>query len=1097
MQASPQQISDDGSVAIPAAERRKPSAKFDQRLIWVAAGLLPLFTFGVVMLLAFQHQQQHAIEHSLREAAGGAAHLIERAVREQIGILKGMASSLAFDRWDLESVRKEAERLWDLHPEWRTVIVTDEHRPLFNLHVPPGEPITPLRDPESLAHVWATGRAIAGNLAHGYVAIRVPVVRSGRLVYTIVAPISPQYFSDQLQAHVQDQLWKAAIVGSDGIVIAATPGSPMPVGKPLPWDFPISAEGYRADGSDYKAWASVAGSGWQVVIVAPAAAVEQPYARTRMAVYIGGAFAAILTSVLTLVLSSAWAARREAVRLRAEIEGRRQAQSALQQSEEKYRRIVETAHEGIWAMDGNHVTTFVNRHLADMLGYGIEEMIGRPVNSFMFSEDLQDHAAKMAVRQGGGNGAYERRFRRKDGGEVWTIVSATALKDAEGNFAGSFAMFTDITDRRKAEAQLRESRERYRLVADFTYDWEYWIDPSGKFLYVSPSCERVSGYPPAYFLEDPRALLKIIHPEDRRILDLHLSENFSNACQGAAPCEMKFRIIRADGEIRWILHRCWCVFTEDRVYAGRRGSQRDITETNLAEQTLRESEDRNRRLIEASPDAVLIRSGGMITYANPSAVRLLRATSEQDLVGKPYLDLVHPDDRAASAERVRKSIEEGLVAPAREHRLLSLDGRVVQVESIGVPAKVQGEIQIFGIFRDITERKKSYQEKVQLEAQLQQAQKMESLGTLAGGIAHDFNNILGVIIGSSELLAMTNAVEASSRDTLDNILAASQRAKDLVRQILAFSRHAKQERILLNMKAIIKETFEFLRASLPTTIELRQQLDPKAGMIMADPTQMQQVLMNLCTNAAHAMEPTGGILAVQLSNVVLNQDGVRIDSDLEPGAYVQLTVSDTGHGIDPQVIPRIFDPYFTTKEKDKGTGLGLAVVHGIVKAHGGTIKVFSEVGQGATFQVLLPGMEGYGATERAEFPVLRGGSERILLVDDEKGLADIEKQMLALLGYDVQIRTSPVEALEAFQTNPEKFDLVITDLTMPQMTGMKMAKQMAQIRPGMPIILCTGFSDQIDATQALAAGIRAFLLKPMVANELAEAVRKALDDPRI
>jgi PAS domain S-box-containing protein len=1081
----------------PASGRAAGATIYDRRLFWVAAGLLPLIMFSIAMLLTFERQQEHAIEHSLREAAGGAAHLIERAVGEQIGILKGMAASLAFDRWDLETVRREAERLWDLHPEWRTVIVTDEHRPLFNLYFPPGEPITPLRDPESLAQVWATGRASAGNLAHGYVGIRVPVVRSGRLVYTIVVPTSSQYFSDQLQAHVQGQPWTAAVVGSDGIVIAATPVSPVPVGQPLPWDIPTSAEGYRADGSDYKAWASVAESGWQVVIVAPATAVEQSYARTRMVVYIGGAFAAILTSVLTLLLSSAWASRREAVRLRSEVEDRKRAEAALRESEEKYRRIVETAHEGIWAMDGRHVTTFVNRHLSGMLGYGIEEMIGRPVNAFMFSEDLQDHAAEMAVRQGGGNGAYERRFRRKDGGEVWTIVSATALKDAEGNFAGSFAMFTDITDRRKAEAQLRESRERYRLVADFTYDWEYWVDPSGKFLYVSPSCERVSGYPPAFFLEDPGALLRIVHPEDRRSLDSHLSENCSNAFQDAAPCEMKFRIIRADGEIRWILHRCWCVFTEDRVCAGRRGSQRDITETNLAEQSLRESEDRNRRLIEASPDAVLIRSGGMITYANPSAVRLLRATSEQDLVGKPYLDLVHPDDRAASAERVRKSLEEGLVTAAREHRLLALDGRVVDVESIGVPAKFQGEIQTFGIFRDITERKKSYQEKAQLEVQLQQAQKMESLGTLAGGIAHDFNNILGVIIGSSELLAMTNAVEESSRGTLDNILAASQRAKDLVRQILAFSRHAKQEKLLLNLKAIVKETIEFLRASLPATIELRQKLDPKAGTIMADPTQMQQVLMNLCTNAAHAMEPTGGILEVQLSNVVLNQDGVRIDSDLEPGAYVRLTVSDTGHGIDPQVIRQIFDPYFTTKEKDKGTGLGLAVVHGIVKAHGGTIKVFSEVGQGTTFQVLLPGMEGYGATERAEIQVLRGGSERILLVDDEKGLADIEKQMLALLGYDVQIRTSPVEALEAFQTNPEKFDLVITDLTMPQMTGMKLAKQMARIRPGMPIILSTGFSDQIDETQALAAGIRAFLLKPLVANELAEAVRKALDDPRI
>jgi len=601
----------------------------------------------------------------------------------------------------------------------------------------------------------------------------------------------------------------------------------------------------------------------------------------------------------------------------------------------------------------------------------------------------------------------------------------------------------------------------------------------------------VSGYPPSYFLEGPEALLKVVHPDDRPILELHLRDS---AEDDRTPCELKFRIIRVDGETRWVLHTCWSVFTEDGVYAGRRGSQRDITENSLAEQTLHESEERNRRLIEASPDAILIRSKGLITYANPSAVRLLRAASEQELVGKAYLDLVHPDDRAESAERVRKSIEYGLVAPAREHRLLALDGRVVDVESIGVPAKFQGEIQTFGIFRDITERKKADQEKEKLETQLQQAQKMESLGTLAGGIAHDFNNILGVIIGSSELLAMTNAVEPSSRDTLGNVLTASQRAKDLVRQILAFSRHAKQEKILLNLKSIIKETFEFLRASLPATIELRQQLDPKGGTVIADPTQMQQILMNLCTNAAHAMDKTGGVLCVQLANVVLNPDEVRFDSDLEPGEYVRLSVADTGHGIPPDVMKRIFDPYFTTKEKGKGTGLGLSVVHGIVKAHGGAIKVYSEVGQGTSFHVFLPGMlEGYGAAESALTPALRGGNERILLVDDEKNLADIEKQILDLLGYDVEVRTSAVEALEAFRSNPEKYDLVITDLTMPQMTGMKLARQMVQIRPGFPIILCTGFSDQIDANQMLSAGIQAFLLKPLVANELAEAVRKTLD----
>jgi PAS domain S-box-containing protein len=637
------------------------------------------------------------------------------------------------------------------------------------------------------------------------------------------------------------------------------------------------------------------------------------------------------------------------------------AEEALRESEEKYRRIVQTSKEGIWAMDSNYLTTFVNQRMADMLGYTPVEMIGRRVDTFMFPEDLGDHSVRMEARKQGEGGVYERRFRRKDGGALWTIVSATALRDAEGKFTGSFGMFTDITERKQAEAEIRDSEER------------------------------------------------------------------------------------------------------------------------------------NRRLVEALPDAIIFRSGGLITYANPAAVKLFRANRMEELIGKRYLELVHPDDRAESTERVRKNMEENWVAPPREHRLIALDGQVVEVESTGVPVKIRGGVQTFGVFRDITEQKKSHQEKEKLEAQLQQAQKMEALGTLAGGIAHDFNNILSVIIGSSELLELKEVVEDSSRQTLDNVLQASQRAKELVRQILAFSRHAKQEKILLNFKSIIKETLEFLRASLPSSIQIRQYLDPAAGTIMADPTQMQQILMNLCTNAGHAMEKDGGVMQINLANVTLNAEDVRFDPDLEPGGYVRLTVSDTGHGMEPSVIQRIFEPYFTTKELGKGTGLGLAVVHGIVKAHNGMINVYSEAGKGTTFKVFLPRAEGYdGVGEMKPAASIPKGSERILLVDDEKALADIEKQLLNWMGYEVEIRTSPIEAIEAFRANPQKFDLVLTDMTMPQMTGIKMAKQMIEIRTDIPVIVCTGFSDQINEDQALSAGVKALLLKPVVAREMSEAIRKAL-----
>ena len=266
---------------------------------------------------------------------------------------------------------------------------------------------------------------------------------------------------------------------------------------------------------------------------------------------------------------------------------------------------------------------------------------------------------------------------------------------------------------------------------------------------------------------------------------------------------------------------------------------------------------------------------------------------------------------------------------------------------------------MLSVVQDITERVLNAQEKEKLEAQLRQAQKMEALGTLAGGIAHDFNNILGVIIGGAEMLELTDAARDSSRDTLANIMGASQRARELVKQILAFSRHTRQEKILLNLRSIVKETVDFMRASLPSTIQLQHYIESASGAIVADPTQMQQVLMNLCTNAAHAMEREGGILQIKMADVELGASDVRFGGDLKPGRYVRVTVADTGHGIDPAVIQRIFEPYFTTKEKGKGTGLGLAVVHGIVTAHNGAITVSSEPGKGTTFEVFLPCAEGY------------------------------------------------------------------------------------------------------------------------------------------
>jgi len=385
--------------------------------------------------------------------------------------------------------------------------------------------------------------------------------------------------------------------------------------------------------------------------------------------------------------------------------------------------------------------------------------------------------------------------------------------------------------------------------------------------------------------------------------------------------------------------------------------------------------------------------------------------------------------------------------------------------------------------------------------QLRQAQKMEAIGTLTGGITHDFNNILAAIIGYTDLAIIDVPDGSKAKYNLLEAKKAAHRAKELVNQILTFSRQSEQKLIPVKISIIIKEALKLLRASLPTTIEIHEHIERDTGTIEADPTQVHQVLMNLCTNAGHAMREKGGILEVSLRNFDLGFRNSEIKEDekhspmnLTLGPYLKLTVSDTGHGITPEVLERIFNPYFTTKEKGEGTGLGLSLVHGIVKGHGGTITVESEPEKGTTFHIFFPRIEEAekGADKVAE-KSLPNGQERILFIDDEFALVDIGKQMLENLGYKVTTKTDSLEALKLFQEQPREFDLVITDMTMPNMTGEKLAKELMRIRPDVPIILCTGFSEQITEDDAKELGIKEFAMKPLLMEDLAKTIRKVLN----
>ena len=430
---------------------------------------------------------------------------------------------------------------------------------------------------------------------------------------------------------------------------------------------------------------------------------------------------------------------------------------------------------------------------------------------------------------------------------------------------------------------------------------------------------------------------------------------------------------------------------------------------------------------------------------------------------------------------------------------LRKDGTSFPVEVRSGLLKLGNQDVIMSLARDLSERIKAEQDKHQLEIQLQQAQKMESIGTLAAGIAHDFNNILSPIYGYVELAQLKMQDNPNIMEYLNEVHSAANRAKDLVKQILTFSRQDSEKFSPVEVHVIVKEALKLLRATIPTTIEIKQEIDPQCGYVLANPTQIHQVLMNLCTNAYHAMrdDTGGGILGVALKSIEIQPSNLAKNIDLLPGKYIMIEVSDTGTGMDKDTIARIFEPYFTTKALGEGTGMGLSVVHGIIKSHGGDITIYSEPGRGSTFHVYLPLMKDVDskAEEVTSGAPAATGTERILVIDDEDRVVKVEREILETLGYEVTTYTSPLEALEHFRSEPGAYDLLITDMTMPKLTGDRLAKEVLMTRPDMPMILCTGFSELINKEEALKIGFKAFVTKPIIIKNFAQTLRQVLDNP--
>ena len=654
--------------------------------------------------------------------------------------------------------------------------------------------------------------------------------------------------------------------------------------------------------------------------------------------------------------------------------------------------------------------------------------------------------------------------------------SVRATKDSEDELGVLTDTLNDMLARVQGrDAALRQSEEKYRTLFEDSRDAIYIRAREGKFLDVNQSWLDLFGYTREEMI-GLDAIEMYVNPGDRSRFQREIEEKGS-----VRDYEVKFR--KKDGTQMDCLLTATVRLASDGSVLGYQGIIRDVTAHRQADETLRKYE----RIVATLSDLMSLIDRDYVYQAVNDAYLKAHNQKREEIVGRTVPELFGHD---VFEDRMKPHLDKSLAgAEVRYQSWLDLAGwgsKYMEVTCYPYFDEDQAVSAVVMHSRDITRTK-------QLETQLLQAQKMEAIGTLAGGIAHDFNNLLTPVIGQAEIAMHLLPQDSPIQHHLAQVTEAGFRARDLVQQILTFSRQSEPQRVPLRLAPVLKGTFNLLRASLPTTIEIRQNINAGSDVILADQTEIHQILLNLSTNAAHAMGEKGGVLEVSLVDMALGPDDTSQHLDLSPGPYLKLSVSDTGHGMDPVVMDRIFDPFFTTKALGEGTGMGLAVVHGIVKSYGGAIIVKSALGRGSSFDVFIPRFEGEVPRQIETPGLLPSGNERILLVDDERVVVDAVREILEHLGYRVVSTVSSISALDAFRKEPHKFDLVITDLTMPKMTGKELAREVLRVRPNVPIILCTGFSDRMTEGEAKAIGISEFVKKPVKMADLARTVRKILD----
>jgi PAS domain S-box-containing protein len=749
---------------------------------------------------------------------------------------------------------------------------------------------------------------------------------------------------------------------------------------------------------------------------------------------------------------------------------------------------IEQASDAVFWVDCEGHFRNVNEAACKGYGYSRDEFLGMVVGDVEPGVTIEDWASRWEVRKQEKSLTLEAYHRHKNGMLFPVEISASYIEFEGKDYLCSF--IRDVSERKRGEEALRRSEEFLRAVLDSSPLGISVRSASGRLIAYNTAWQKIWAMPDVDIEDDLT--------RDRRDLILDDRDDYAQPWwaeirrvyrEGGTLFVPEARTTgRREASAEWVSQHFYAILDQagkvDRVVV----ITQDITQRKRAEDALRAKTEELDRFFSLAIDLLCIADVDGNFLRLSTAWEKTLGYKLEDLEGHRFLDFVHPEDLADTVAAV-SSLAQGQAVLDFVNRYRCKDGSYRWIEWRSMPFERK---LIYAAARDVTERRQAEAERQKLEARLSQAQKMEAIGTLAGGIAHDFNNVLFAILGNAEIIQEELTPGTALYENMSHLIAAGNRAKGLVKQILTFSRKSQREVVSINIEEVIKEVVKLMRATLPSTIEVKQRFDVSGICVLADPTEIHQVVMNLCMNAAQAMEERPGLIEVSLSALEVDAEFAARHLGLKPGPHVQLRISDTGHGMSLEVKGRIFEPFFTTKGSGQGTGMGLAVVHGIVAKLGGAINVYSELERGSTFNVFLPTAQATETPASVSPRSLPTGAERVLLVDDEPEILSVTSQILRNLGYEVRTCQSSEDALALFTQDPQYYDVVVTDQTMPKLTGVELAKQMFALRPEMPVILCSGYSPAVTLESAADLGIREYLYKPVLRRDLAEALRRAL-----